>query len=218
MRCLLIGEGRAALQRPTRVFRELGWQVRTVSSLAAEDDVRLEAELVAVCALRGADRFEGEIVLARRLLPGAIVLAVGDFSVDARMRALALGASDYMPADISSRLLSARVSALMRLRRESTGDVFDAGGLHIDMQHRRIRDGAGEFTLSQKEFELLALFVRHRGSTLARSELMERLWSGAAQIDDNALEVHVSRLRRKLRARLSGRITTVRGVGYRLDV
>lgn len=218
MRCLLIGEDVPPLQRLARVFRELGWDIHTISSLAVDGQLRKDAELAAICTPQGADRLERELVQARRLLPAAIVVAVGDFSVDARMRALALGASDYLPIDVSSRLLSARLSALMRLRRDPAGDVLDAGGLHVDIQYRRIRDDAGELTLSQKEFELLALFVRHIGSTLTRSELMEKLWTGGALIDDNALEVHVSRLRRKLHPRFGGRITTVRGVGYRLDV
>lgn len=218
MWCVLIGDDDAVLQRLARIFRECGWQSRSMISLALADEGPLaEADLVVICTAAVEDKLEGEITFARGAAPAAIVLALGDFSVDARMRALALGAADYLPLNLSSRVLIARVSALMRLRREPDDDVLTAGGLRVDMQHRRIRDGAGELALSQKEFELLALFVRHHGSTLTRSELMERLWSGGAQAEDNALEVHISRLRRKLRARLHGRITTVRGVGYRLD-
>ena len=218
MQCVLVGDDDAELQRLARIFRECGWQSRNMTSLVLANEESLsETDMVVIRTAPADDEFEGKIVFVREVAPTAIVLAMGVFSVDARMRALALGAADYLPLDVSSRLLVARVSALMRLRRHADSDVLTAGGLRIDMQHRRIRDGAGELTLSQKEFELLELFVRHHGSTLTRSELMERLWSDGAQAEDNALEVHISRLRRKLRARLHGRITTVRGVGYRLD-
>ena len=218
MQCVLVGDDDAELQRLARIFRECGWQSRNMTSLVLANEESLsETDMVVIRTAPADDEFEGKIVFVREVAPTAIVLAMGVFSVDARMRALALGAADYLPLDVSSRLLVARVSALMRLRRHADSDVLTAGGLRIDMQHRRIRDGAGELTLSQKEFELLALFVRHHGSTLTRSELMERLWSGSAQAEDNALEVHISRLRRKLNTRFRGHITTVRGVGYRLD-
>ena len=218
MQCVLVGDDDAELQRLARIFRECGWQSRNMTSLVLANEESLsETDMVVIRTTPADDEFEGKIVFVREVAPTAIVLAMGVFSVDARMRALALGAADYLPLDVSSRLLVARVSALMRLRRQPDSDVLTAGGLRIDMQHRRIRDSAGELTLSQKEFELLALFVRHHGSTLTRSELMERLWSGSAQAEDNALEVHISRLRRKLNTRFRGHITTVRGVGYRLD-
>ena len=218
MQCVLVGDDDAELQRLARIFRECGWQSRNMTSLVLANEESLsETDMVVIRTAPADDEFEGKIVFVREVAPTAIVLAMGVFSVDARMRALALGAADYLPLDVSSRLLVARVSALMRLRRQPDSDVLTAGGLRIDMQHRRIRDSAGELTLSQKEFELLALFVRHHGSTLTRSELMERLWSGSAQAEDNALEVHISRLRRKLNTRFRGHITTVRGVGYRLD-
>lgn len=218
MRCLLIGSDGPDLRRLARIFRELGWQLLVVSSLAAGVQAGMDMDIATICAPNSVDRLESEITLARELLSSTIVLGMGDFSVDTRMRALSHGANDYMPVSTSSRLLSARVRALMRLRGNRESDELDIGEMHVDMQHRRICDAAGELSLSGKEFDLLALLVRNCGTTLVRSELIEHLWPDNAQVADNSLEAHISRLRRKLRTRPGGRIATVRGMGYRFEM
>lgn len=67
------------------------------------------------------------------------------------------------------------------------------------------------------EFQLLVTLVQNYGTTLSRSEIIEKLWSDNALAQDNTLENHISRLRRKLRKTQDRRIVTVRGVGYKFE-
>lgn len=219
MRCLLIGEDGSRLHRLERIFRENGWHIfnaRSATAVLAGSSQNVDLAILSITTSQGPMEFE--IDATRRALPSAIILVLGEFSVDSRMRALALGAADFIEHDVSNKLLVARVEALMRLRKGHTMQLLEAGDLRIDLKRRRVSDHNRDLTFSQKEFELLALLIRHLGSTLRRSELIERLWDTGAQAEDNALEVQISRLRRKLPASSRCRIVTIRGVGYRLDV
>ena len=219
MRCQLIGEDGFRLQRLQRIFRENGWHIfsaRSATAVAASSSQNVDLAVLSMTTSQGP--MEAEINATRRALPSAIILVLGEFSVDTRMRVLALGATDFIEHDVSSKLLVVRVEALMRLRKGRTMQFLEAGDLRIDLQRRRVSNHDRDLALSQKEFGLLALLIRHLGSTLTRSELIERLWDTGAQAEDNALEVQISRLRRKLPASSRCRIVTIRGVGYRLDV
>ncbi len=141
---------------------------------------------------------------------------IGAPSIAARLRALSMGASDFVPRAIPLDLLQARVAALLRLRRERFNPVYEVGGLVVDVLHRCVSEGGRELHLSPMEFQLLVMLAQNCGKTLSRSEIIETLWSDGGQNEDNTLENHVSRLRRKLQTP-ERRIVTVRGVGYRFE-
>jgi len=97
--------------------------------------------------------------------------------------------------------------------------VLSAGGVRMDVERHEVRVDGEVVAMPLREFELLELFLRHPGRVLTRSQILERLWGPDYEGDTKTLDVHVKRLRGRIEADASKPvlITTVRGLGYRLD-
>lgn len=214
MRCAIFGNDDDLRQRLRRIVREHGWYLADMPSVDIAKS-HSDVDVVFVLARDGLD--EAAIRATRRALPSAIILVLGESSLQAYSTALSAGATGFIQHDLSSRYVAARLTALIRLRKSVAPIHITAGEVKLDLQHRRCSVSGSEIPLSRMEFDLLALLAAGDGRTLPRSELIEELWKSGTQPEDNTLEVHVSRLRRKLRPVSSCRIETVRGIGYRLD-
>jgi two-component system OmpR family response regulator len=151
-----------------------------------------------------------------------IVSARGD-AID-RVVGLELGADDYLAKPFEPRELVARARSLLRRQAgpassgETSRVAFDR--FQLDLQARRLFAEAGEeIAITQGEFELLAALLERPRCVLSRNELMRRLHGRCAGPFDRAIDVQVSRLRRKLRVLENGDrlIRSVRGGGYLLD-
>ena len=132
-----------------------------------------------------------------------IMLTAKDTELD-KIVGLEIGADDYVTKPYSYRELLARLKAVLRRSRAAAPEpepVLVAGAMPL------------------REFELLELFLRHPGRVLTRSQILERLWGPDYEGDTKTLDVHVKRLRGRIEADASKPvlITTVRGLGYRLD-
>ena len=94
-----------------------------------------------------------------------------------------------------------------------------AGGVRMDVERHEVRVDGEVVAMPLREFELLELFLRRPGRVLTRSQILERLWGPDYEGDTKTLDVHIKRLRGRIEADVSKPvlITTVRGVGYRLD-
>jgi len=147
-----------------------------------------------------------------------IVVSAKDTESDI-VTALELGADDYLTKPYSARELVARIRATMRrgVAAEDDETVLTAGNAVLDPGRYALRLDATPFDLPKKEFELMHLLMERAGRIVPRSVLLEEIW-GAYWEDSKTLDQHIRRLRRKLeQVAGSPRITTVRGVGYRLD-
>jgi DNA-binding response OmpR family regulator len=91
------------------------------------------------------------------------------------------------------------------------------GELELDLGSRRARIGARELPLSEKQFALLAYFVRHAGETVTRPAILKTVFGYDFDTGTNIVDVHVAHLRKKVSFAGTVRITTVRGQGYRLE-
>ena len=131
---------------------------------------------------------------------------------------LELGADDYVTKPFAFAELLARVEALTR-RGKSDAPVtkLTVGDLELDLLSRQVRRAGQKIDLQPREFRLLEYLVRHRGQVVTRSMLLEGVWDYHFDPGTNVIDVHVSRLRKKLDEGGAGNIVqTVRGTGYRV--
>ena len=134
----------------------------------------------------------------------------------AMVQALESGADDYIVKPFRLREFLARVKAVLRRREGGPGDVLTVGDVIIHPAKNTATVHGAALELTALEYKLLLLFATHRGQTLTRVQILDRLWDGAGDfVEDNTLTVCVKRLRQKLGG--AAGIETVRGVGYRVD-
>jgi two-component system KDP operon response regulator KdpE len=148
-------------------------------------------------------------------MPIIVLSAVGD--EDAKVRALAAGADDYVIKPFGPRELVARLQA--NLRRTAPGReeaVISADGLEIDLARHSVTIEGREVHLTPTEFDLLRLLVRNRGRLMTHRDLLVAVWGAGYAEDTTVLRAHIANLRRKIEPHDRTRfIRTDPGVGYR---
>ncbi|HEX4033269.1 MAG TPA: response regulator transcription factor [Solirubrobacteraceae bacterium] len=146
-----------------------------------------------------------------------VIMLTARSGIDDRVEGLDAGAVDYMTKPFAFDELAARVRAHLRMPNQSEPTRLEALGIELDLLTRHVtRDGI-DVTLSSKEFELLAYFMRHPQNVLSREQILSAVWGYSHDPGTNIVEVYVSYLRRKLaRPGSPAPIITVRSVGYRL--
>ena len=138
---------------------------------------------------------------------------------------LQVGADDYVTKPFSLNELMARVAAMLRRaemaggQQTRPGEVEDFGGFRLDRAARTVHGSDDDVHLSPKEFDLLSLLLANAGRVLSRLTIIHRVWGSKFFGDHKTVDVHIRWLREKFERfdTLPFRITTVFGVGYRLD-
>jgi two-component system KDP operon response regulator KdpE len=160
------------------------------------------------------------IELCRRLrewseMPLIVLSAVGD--EDAKVRALAAGADDYITKPFGPRELVARLQAnLRRIAPDPEPAEITADGLVIDLAARTVHRDGTEVHLTPTEFDLLRLLARNRGRLMTHRDLLVSVWGAGYGDDTQVLRAHIANLRRKIEPAGGPRyIRTDAGVGYR---
>ena len=226
MNVLIVDDDPLARERLSRMVGELeGYSVLEPSATNGEE------------ALALIDSHKPDIVLLDIRMPGLdglqlcrairadantaaipIIMLTAKGEESDRIIGLELGADDYITKPFSPNEVVARIQALLRRARGLANQPqLQAAGLHLDESRQCVSRGEQEIELTAAEFRLLRYLMLHAGQILSKSHLAEHLYDGETERDSNVIEVHVNHLRRKLGPSHDGLITTVRGVGYRID-
>jgi DNA-binding response OmpR family regulator len=184
---------------------------RDALDLADSDDFDL---LILDVGLPGRDGFTvlRELRARGRRLP-VVILTARD-SVEDTVAGLEGGADDYVTKPFRFEELLARVRARLREDRAPEPTVLRVGDAALDLRTRRLTVGPRTVELTAREFALADVFFRHPGQVLSREQLLSHVWGYDYDPGSNVVEVYVRYLRQKLGEHW---ITTVRGMGYRLE-
>lgn len=142
-----------------------------------------------------------------------VVILTALDQVSDRISGLNAGADDYMVKPFDLAELSARIGSVARRYHGNPNPIISLGPLTVDLAARSVLLEGKAITLTSREWVLFEAFLQRPGQLFSKAQLEERLYSFDEEIDSNAIEVHVSRLRKKLGAWV---IETERGLGYRL--
>ncbi len=143
-----------------------------------------------------------------------VIFLTAKGSVEDRVKGLKLGADDYLVKPFEIVELLARVETILR-RTGKTQTEFKIEDVVIDTRSHIVKRGNREIPLTNKEYELLLLFVRNRNIALFRESLYERVWESDYMGDSRTVDLHVQRLRKKLH--WENKIKAIYKVGYRLE-
>lgn len=218
---LLVEDDIATAQFIAKGFEEAGFTIDTCANGRDGLFLASEGSYATVVLDRMLPGMDGMSVLAALRAAGIktpviILSALGDS--DARIAGLQAGCDDYLPKPFAFAELLARVNLLVR---KGTNTVVETelrcDTLHLDLLARKaFRDGR-EIDLQPREFRLLEFLMRHPGEVVTRTMLLEGVWDYHFDPGTNIIDVHISRLRRKIDAGEEVPLLhTVRGAGYRL--
>ncbi|MDN8624707.1 MULTISPECIES: response regulator transcription factor [Corynebacterium] len=191
--------------------------------------------------LREFSQHEISIVLLDLMLPGMsgtevckklrqsstvpiIMVTARDTEMD-KIVGLELGADDYVTKPYSARELIARIRAVLRRGRGTSGpdqfddEILEVGNVRMDVERHSVWVDDKEINMPLKEFDLLEYLMRNEGRVLTRGQLIDRVWGLDYVGDTKTLDVHVKRLRSKVEDDPSHphHLITVRGLGYKFE-
>lgn len=181
---------------------------------AAEQSLRSEAYDLVLLDL-GLPRIHGLEVLRNARRGGSdvpILIITARDEIEDRIKGLDAGADDYLVKPFNLSELSARVRALMRRSAGRANPVLRHGDIEVDPAAFGVRYKGREIAVSQREFALLECLLRRPGAVVSKTQLEQCVYGWGEEVESNAVEVHVSNLRKKLSP---DAIVTVRGIGYR---
>ena len=159
--------------------------------------------------------------LCRRLkedydLPLLMLTAKGE--IQQKVKGFQLGTDDYLVKPFEPLELTARVKALLKRYRIAAAQTIQIGELRMDHKTFELTLSGDSMTLPLKEFELLFKLASYPGKTLSRDQLIEEIWGYEFEGNERTLDVHINRLRERFpEERVSFRIRTIRGLGYRME-
>mgnify|MGYP005823772265 CR=1 FL=1 len=223
MRVLLVEDDATNAGFITKGLRESGHVVEAVSD--GRD------------GLSAAQSGDFDVIVLDRMLPGldglmilkqlrqdnnpcAILILSALGQLDHRVEGLRLGADDYLAKPFAMSELLARLDAVARRKgpQRDSETMLVCQDVVLDLPGRRVKRAGSEIDLHAREFLILEYLMRNAGRVVTRGLLLENVWDYRFDPQTNVIDVHISRLRRKLNDRdVSPLIETIRGIGYRCN-
>lgn len=216
MRLLVVEDTEELAEAIMRRLRKVGYAV-DVAPDGEEADALLRTEDYDLVVLDlTLPRMSGQTVLRRlrqRCQRTPVLVLTARSDVDAKVSVLDVGADDYLVKPFDFRELEARCRALLRRPHGLAASTAEFGNLTLDIAAKRVSVAGRTVELGGREFRLLELLLSHRGRVLSKAALLDRLFGLDDAVAPNAVELYVSRLRRKLDGS-AVHIRTLRGMGY----
>ncbi len=155
----------------------------------------------------------------KRLYDLPILMLTAKGEVSQKVKGFQLGTDDYLVKPFEPAELVERVKALLKRYRIASSQSVQVGRLFMDRKTFEVRSDNEMLTLPLKEFDLLFKLAGSPGRTFTREQLIEDVWGYDFSGTDRTLDVHINRLRERFDAKDYGfKITTIRGLGYRLEI
>lgn len=143
-----------------------------------------------------------------------ILILTSELDTENKIKLLNLGADDYLTKPFSLKELIARINALSRRPPQIAENTITIEDIIIDRNKKKVTINGKEIILTTKEFLLLEILAINKGKVISRAEILEGSWDSNADIFSNAIETHISNVRRKLGKNI---IKTVSGRGYKIE-
>ena len=165
------------------------------------------------------DGFEVCRELRRGGVRTPIILLTARTEEAEKVLGLELGADDYVTKPFSPKELRARITAVLRRVGDDGPASYCFGDIEVDFGRCELRRSGKPVETTSLELKLLALFVRSRGRTLTRDQLLDQVWGPGVFVTDRVVDNHINHLRRKIEPEPTRPryLVSVRGVGYRFD-
>ncbi|HEY3327874.1 MAG TPA: response regulator [Novimethylophilus sp.] len=219
MRILIVEDDPALADGLLRSLEQLGYAVDCAGNGEQANTMLKDAVYDLAILDLGLPKLDGTEVLRRLRQRGGrtpvLILTARD-AVEDRVQGLDLGADDYLTKPFNLVELEARVRALIRRGQLGSNASLNCGRLVFDPSGRRASCGDVPLELSSRELGVLEVLMLRQGKVVNKEQIMEALCNWDEDLGDNAIEVYIHRLRKKLES--SGtRIRTIRGLGYLLE-
>lgn len=218
MRLLVVEDDDIVADAITRGLSAAKYSVHRVTSAEAAQSALAEEEFALAVIDVGLPGADG-LTLVRRLrsagktLPTLILTA--RCTLNDKVKALDLGADDFLSKPFEPAELAARCRALMRRSSGALDGIIKLNRMSVDLLGKRLCIDEAEVELTAREWLLLECLVRRTGQIVSKERVQQAVASPEQGITPNAVEVHVSRLRAKLGD--AALIRSLRGLGYRLE-
>ncbi len=219
MRIVLIEDNEMLAGGVEKALSDLGHSVDWLQDGPSGDDFLSTsgADLAIVdINLPGMNGFEIVRTMRRRGDSTPVLMLTARGETEDCVTGLDAGADDYLIKPFAMAELLARIRALGRRRAEIRPNEITVGETRFDAKARRLIGPGGEILLNRREMSLFEFLLNHRGRIASKDAIADALYGMGADVELNAIELLVSRLRRKL-VNASVEIRTARGLGYMLD-
>lgn len=219
-RILIIEDDIYLREELMHTFQKEGYSCMSISSFQAPEQEILNSHpglVVLDINLPGKSGFELCKRLKNRCAFPILILTARD-NLDDELYALGLGADDYLTKPCHPNRLLARAARLLETY-QKVPDLLQIGGLSFDADTNKVIWKNTTLTLPETEGKLLKLLMEHAPAVVSKAEIAGELWGGTEYVDENILQVNMTRLRKNLdKINLKDIIQTVRGQGYTLQI
>lgn len=220
MRILLVEDtkdvGEAISRRMEAIGHAVDWEVDGEAAADILDFTDYDLVILDVM-LPKLDGFEILRRFRRAGKSAPVLVLTARSEIDDRIGALDLGADDYLVKPFDFRELEARARALLRRNVSGEDSVLSYGNLQLDRSSRSVRVGNREVQLLRREIAVLEVFLGRPGRMFSKDQLLNALFGYGESVNQNAVELYVSRIRKKIEGS-DVSIVTLRGVGYQMQL